>query len=855
MKRTTPALLALIMAAAPAAAQSPSPPALPCDSAGACARTVTPTTQDRAAAGDLSDLLAGRIPGVYVRRVSGTAGASSRIVIRGLSHLFMPESPLVVVDGIRVGAEEAVPSMEGMLPVSAIDELDPEQVDSVRVLPGPAAAAKYGPAAATGVIEITTRRGAGSGFHASGFAGVGARQDAGDYPANWFRPGTGVSGARTRCTLYNQSAGFCTPRGDSLYTYNPLEQSSPFRTGTVWTAGARVDGGAGPVSYLAYASHGSEQGVLEENSGVRTDLQGRLGIRPVESLEISATGAYLSRDLRLPYEPGTYSVLAAGLYGGARGDSLQGYRGLAPVLTDFYENTLNTRRTRATVRAAWTPRAWLRLEGRYGMDRAARDGVGTLDPIGASPGSVDSTVSTVDLRTAAGTAQLRFQLLAGLSSLTEAGVERTAQIRRFHEGQRALSTPGGFNLFDSREQRRVVGAWLSEGLGWRGTVRLDGVYRLDTPRGADALHAWSVSGAWEVGAEPFFRRPSWLGGVRLRAAYGSVESSPLATLGQDVGMPPLAICPAAGPCNFGFDPERTKELEGGVAGELLGHLSLELTGYRRETSKLLQTVYVQQLNQDVLQNLGTVRNTGVEGALRIDRIATGPATWSFDLAGAANRNRVTKLVYPLVSTQRVVQGYPLGGYWARPILGFQDPNGDGLLRCTAGACDVTLGDTAVFAGNAFPARMLGAGARVQVGALALGARVEHQGGYRLFDQASYLRCSVYQNCRADYDPATPLAEQAGVLAAIIGSPAAYIHDASFTRLREVTLSFSAPRGVAGTIGASAVELTLAGRNLATWTSYPGLDPEVNTAGIGLTSAQGATQPLPRTWVARVDLRF
>jgi hypothetical protein len=55
---------------------------------------------------------------------------------------------------------------------------------------------------------------------------------------------------------------------------------------------------------------------------------------------------------------------------------------------------------------------------------------------------------------------------------------------------------------------------------------------------------------------------------------------------------------------------------------------------------------------------------------------------------------------------------------------------------------------------------------------------------------------------------------------------------------------------------AAVELSLSGRNLATWTSYPGLDPEVNSAGpTGFAALELGALPLPRTWTARLDVRF
>jgi hypothetical protein len=58
----------------------------------------------------------------------------------------------------------------------------------------------------------------------------------------------------------------------------------------------------------------------------------------------------------------------------------------------------------------------------------------------------------------------------------------------------------------------------------------------------------------------------------------------------------------------------------------------------------------------------------------------------------------------------------------------------------------------------------------------------------------------------------------------------FIKPASFTKLREISLSYDAPSRYAGLIGAQSLALTASGRNLGTWTKYTGLDPENNLGG-------------------------
>ena len=103
----------------------------------------------------------------------------------------------------------------------------------------------------------------------------------------------------------------------------------------------------------------------------------------------------------------------------------------------------------------------------------------------------------------------------------------------------------------------------------------------------------------------------------------------------------------------------------------------------------------------------------------------------------------------------------------------------------------------------------------------------------------------------------PLWDQARAVADYAyGTVAGYIEDASFTKLREVALVLRAPNDWAGRFGVSGLSLTLAGRNLATWTDYTGLDPEVTFAGASnFNQAEFLSQPAVRYYTARVNVNF
>jgi TonB-linked SusC/RagA family outer membrane protein len=108
--------------------------------------------------------LEGKVPGVGISGTSGAAGSSTRITIRGNSSFFGDNQPLFVVDGIpysnqTLGSGSTQLTSSGGAYGNSFSTLDPNDIESMQVLKGAAAAALYGSRAANGVILITTKSG------------------------------------------------------------------------------------------------------------------------------------------------------------------------------------------------------------------------------------------------------------------------------------------------------------------------------------------------------------------------------------------------------------------------------------------------------------------------------------------------------------------------------------------------------------------------------------------------------------------------------------------------------------------------------------------------------------------------
>lgn len=111
--------------------------------------------------------LNGKIAGVNITQSGGAAGAGSQIVLRGGTSLERDNQPLFVVDGVIYDNSTAIggdSGFDGMVRTASsfgnrVMDINPEDVENMSVLKGPAAAALYGSRAAAGVIVITTKKG------------------------------------------------------------------------------------------------------------------------------------------------------------------------------------------------------------------------------------------------------------------------------------------------------------------------------------------------------------------------------------------------------------------------------------------------------------------------------------------------------------------------------------------------------------------------------------------------------------------------------------------------------------------------------------------------------------------------
>ncbi len=312
--------------------------------------------------------------------------------------------------------------------------------------------------------------------------------------------------------------------------------------------------------------------------------------------------------------------------------------------------------------------------------------------------------------------------------------------------------------------------------------------------------------------------------------------------------------------NTKLRPERSVEWEGGMELSAWNdRVNMTLTGYRKFTHDMIisvdlpLSVYGGGLQQQ--KNIGNVVNRGVNGSLSARVLETKDIVWSLTGSVYANRNRLVSFSKEMkssgisalasgASTRGIanVEGYPLNGYWSRPLLAYADADQDGFLSPN----EIRVSDSAVFLGSTDPTfdGMLATSLGLFRGRVNLQTTFNIRNGMVQANSAwlgNGLGTARFSKILND-TTVSPIS-YARVL-----DGSAFINRTSSVRWDEFSISIVAPERLARFFRGRYLAIALQGQNLRLWTNYSGKDPNVGGGGV-----DNGQLPPPRTWMLRVDL--
>ena len=905
--------------------------------------------------------LQGKVAGVNITGSSGAPGSSTRITIRGNTSLLGENQPLFVVDGIPYNNAQNssfAGLQDGAAYSSRFSDIDPNNIESITVLKGGAAAALYGTRAANGVVVITTKSGKS---HASrkglevSFSSQYAIEQIGNLPDFQNRYGTGTNftyaqangswGAPFPGTVpystiteiphwYNGRTGMEEFWGTTVpYRAYPDNVKSLFQDGSLFENSLTVAGGNETSNLSITLSRSTNEGYVPNTEFDKTNVS--VGGRTVlaNKLIVGASLQY-TKSFQRAVQSGVglsgsnnNSAFARALFLGRNWDMSQPYQNPVDLGSEFhvarsqadnpfwsYENAgvlSDVNRIFATTDFSYDVNDWLNFTYKIGLNSYNQNITDFIRPGSTGPASNPGAGRVVE-------DYVRFEEIESnfiinfsptinddftLSGLIGHNINQRTTDRQAYSGIGYVTfdiddidntndvTPFGGDF----QRRRIFGIFADATLGYRDwaflnlTARNDWSSTLPQDNNSFFYPAASVS---VILSEALGFQSDFLNFLKIRAAASQVGKdtdpyqlvpvylvNPSATAADPIDFPFLGI-PGASLSNIERDPnlkpERTQDFEFGVDMRLFNdRIGINATYYQRRSFDQIAPISLPSTSgfSSYYTNFGEISNTGVEIGLDLTPVRLDNSfVWNLYGTFTHNKNVIEELIPGtdeiqfgsgfaggVISTHRPGQEYGL-------LLGTvaaRDDEGNLLIDPSNGQLLAAF-DRAII-GNPNPDFIVGLTNSFSFKGFRLGAVLEYRQGGDLYSNTvqSLLGRGVLES-QGDremnvvipgvYGDATTLepirteegqkvvnttmieqnALWFGTSFAINGLDEYSVFDATWLKLRELSLGYDLPKTLLGNTPIGSASLTLTGRNL--WFTAPNLpessnfDPEINQFG-------------------------
>lgn len=813
---------------------------------------ISSLTEDQLVKGVISSteqVLQGRVAGLTVVQGSGDPSSGATMRLRGGTSLTASNNPLVVVDGIA-GVD--------------INTVQPGDIKAIDVLKDASASAIYGSRGANGVIIITTKSGQSSGQAVTytGYSGISFSSNNIDMlSANQWRN-------NVRENNLSQAIDF----GGTTNWQKELEQTAFTQSHTIsLSTGSDFSGLRASVSYLDNEGIIKSTGLERLAASVSTylyaldkDLKFDIGVtanmdewHPLD-YRIFERAYNLNPTIPVYTNDGEFAQVGGTLYENPleiltnrtaddNRKRLLGYlKTEYDFLTDFKAVVNLSLEHNSHTGNLYKPSYAImegRTEGGYGNKAYDQYTTSQLETYL----NYDKTFNNHRLNAMAGYSFLENEYegfgaqrsgfetdLFEYNNLGAGQDYRLGDVYSFKGKSRLISffARGNYS-FDSRYM-------------FTATIRKDGSSRFGKNNKWGTFP--SVSAAWQISNEEFMiGSANWLTNLKIRAGYGitgnqegigEYKSLSILGVGRDSYYDPktdawkLAYSPVQNP-NPDLKWESTEQINIGVDFSLFNRIYGSLDWYRKYTHDLLYTYEVPQppyLVGTMLANVGELSNKGIELSLNADIIENENFSWDANLNVFGNKQKIEKLSNQVYETdiiysgslhglsgmsnqfsQVIREGYPVGTFWGREFLGL-DENGEFIL----GDEDTAIGDVQ-------PSLNVGLGMNFTyfnfdfgfTGYGSFGQEVLNATNMMLYDQNRLPAYNVPDESLTRGIASTPTYSSY------------WVEDASFFRLQTMTLGYNVPMNDLF----SNLRIYLLGENLAVFTNYTGVDPEVATSGL------------------------
>ena len=885
---------------------------------------------------DVGNMLQGKVAGVVVMNGSGQPGDNADIRIRGTGSITAGAGPLYVVDGVAGGS------------------FNPNDIETLTVLKDASATALYGAAASGGVIVVTTKSGSADKTTVEFKASGGIKKAL----MGTFRPMNSEELYYYTKSMYSKAL-FALKYPDSLLDQDFDWVNNCFKLGMVQDYYASASGKSGKVSYFVSADHYNEKGTLINTNFKKTSGRMNLSIPLTDRLNMSLRLSYQKsydqgtsswRTLEYSYyampwdvpyvmeqdENGNWHSTGEYIYmeGKTRPD---GYGGGA-WWTQNPSNVLHSESYNYSkghgesltgdLQFVWNPTDWLTITSmnrydtsnsfyEYYCDPRTYDGKSTGGSLENSDGEWTGW-GTTDLAKFHKTfgdhdvnATVGWEYGEGYSrSMGAAGIQ-------FPIGQRSLSNTVMSGVSGSDYKSRSW-AWLAQAqysyLGkyiMTASIRYDESYKFGPyNRGG---YFPGASAAWIISKENFMKDNNFLTFLKLRAGYGKTGNDNIPAFqyqdtfslsGQYNGSKTAILERMANP-NLGWEEAYMTSL--GIDATIKKNWNVTVDLYHTINSKILLESPMSPSTGffAVMDNVGKVRNMGVEFAMDGAIINNKNFGWDIGFNLGLNQNRVLELpdhadiVMNRGDVNQIIRegedvytwympkwlgvdpsnGLPMWETFVpdldeagNPIY-YIDDDGNTQVKMKSGVTNMYNEAPQQLVGKASPWFSGGLSTTLRWGAFTLSANgnfvvgnkiynkdrehMDSDGAYTGLNQMSIDNGLGWSRWEEEGDIATHPALLAARPDGSNGTSSRYLENGSFFRLRNVTLSYNLPQTFLQRIKMSGARIYVAADNVLTLSRFSGMDPEVRLDGdtyhhAGLYSSN---YPVPLSVVLGLDVKF
>ena len=805
---------------------------------------------------NLQGALKAQAPGVMIMPQNGSVGSGASIRIRGNNSFTLSNEPIVYIDGVRM---DATP-YGGNRGRNPINEIDPEQIASIEIIKGPAAATLYGTEASGGVIQILTKRGTQGApvVDMSMQLGVHYLSD----PAGKF----GMTYAR-------DAAG-------ALYGFNIYEQEAEFGKGPIFQDGllqsynVSVTGGSERIRYFATLGADDNMGIITRDYQWQTMYSARLNLGATlhETLNAEFSMGVVRNNIKeISTSVQQHFTSAIWAQPSLVDGPTRGFHALPPEASELIDRRQEIDRTLGSLQLTHTPTPWLTQRLTAGVDlrnafdfslwpRQPADGING-DGARFGGGRANGQKTTDDVRNQLVTVDyavtLDYDVTESLNTQTSFGGQYY-QKKEQSRGSLGLVFPTGVvttisgaattSADEDFVENVTAGVYIQEQLGWNDRLFLTGAVRWDDNsafgENFDAAVYPKLSGTWVISEEDFFD-VGMINQLRLRSAWGKSGRQPDIFAAQrfydpNTGPGGVSVLTPGTIGNPDLKPETSSEIEVGADLSMFDdRLSASFTYYDRTTKDAILNAGIPTSlgfpgSQSI--NAGEVKAWGTELQIGLDIVTTNSFAWNLvgtystmeneivDLGGLTSIQAGRSTSDP--RTHR--EGASLADLWWFEVTS-AEYSATGQIQnamCRLGQDDldtivpcVGAGADKVNYGHTYPQWEVGIQNSFRVGQdLRVSARVDFQGGAWGVNHDHLATVVSFANTFHAVTPATfPIYDS---YRSLVGRPPLGFFRRDFGKLRSVSATYSLPDAFTNRAGLDRASITVAGDNL--WTFwFPG----------------------------------